>query len=277
MSDPTDRKPNYDEVLAHSAGRRRLELLGRMVSERGFVAVTAVAKELGVSDMTVRRDLARLEEMDLAIRTHGGAVALGKGRPNIDIDEPAFDVRAREGAEAKLAIATEAAKLPKPFQTVGIDAGTTTLELARVLAADSDLKIFTNNLRAAMLLSESRNQVYTPGGQVRPGEYSVCGSIGVAQLRQFWLDFAFIGVSGLALDGFYDYSLEETEMKHAFIERASKVVVLCDSHKFERLSLVKVCELSAATILVTDAAPPPAIAKALAEAGVRIIVAAPLD
>jgi DeoR/GlpR family transcriptional regulator of sugar metabolism len=90
------------------------------------------------------------------------------------------------------------------------------------------------------------------------------GWIGTVKVNLFTLlTEPFIGVSGLAQDGFYDYSLEETEMKRVFIERASNVVVLCDSHKFERLSLVKVCELGAATILVTDADPPPAIAKAL--------------
>jgi len=214
--------------------------------------------------------------MELAVRTHGGAVAPGKAMLNIDVDEPAFDARAKEGADSKRAIATEAAKLPKPVQTLVIDAGTTTLELTRALAVDADFKIFTNNLRAAIMLTESRNQVYTLGGQIRPGEYSVCGSIGVAQLRQFWLDIAFIGVSGIAEDGFYDYSLEETEMKRAFIERASEFVVLCDSRKFERLSLVKVCELKAATVLVTDAAPPAAIAEHLTAAGTHIIVAAPI-
>ncbi len=277
MADTASRKPAPDAAGGRPPAGLRLETVRRMLAEHGFVSVTAIAKDLGVSDMTVRRDLARLEEMDLAVRTHGGALAPGKQGMSFDADEPAFDARARKGAAAKGAIAAEAAALPRPFQTVGIDAGTTTLELARRLTGGSDLKIFTNNLRAAMVLSESLHQVYVPGGQIRPGEYSVHGSIGIDQLRQFWLDIAFIGVSGLTEDGFYDYSLEETEMKRVFMERASTVVILCDSNKFERLSLVRVSELGAATLLVTDAPPPPAIAAALDGAGCRVVVAGPLQ
>lgn len=244
-----------------------------MLSEHGFVSVIEIARDLGVSEMTVRRDLARMEELERAVRTHGGALAPGKRDASFDADEPAFDARARKGATAKRAIAARAATLPQPMQTVGIDAGTTTLELARRLAEGSELKIFTNNLRASMVLSESRNQVYVPGGQIRPGEYSVYGSLGINQLRQFWFDFAFIGVSGLTVDGFYDYSLEETEMKRVFMEQASNVVILCDSNKFERLSLVRIGDLKTASLLVTDAMPPQDIRSALAKAGCRIVLA----
>jgi len=250
----------------------RLDFLRQRLADQGFVSVAAAAEELAVSEMTVRRDLARLEGMSLAVRTHGGAMAPGKPGHKVDVEEPAFDARARKSSRAKQAIAFLAAQLPQPLQTVGIDVGTTTLELARRLATGGDLKIFTNNLRAAMILSESRNDVYLPGGQVRPSEYSVYGSLGITQLRQFWLDFAFIGVSGITEDGYYDYSLEDTEMKRVFIERASKVVVLCDSSKFAHLSLIKVCDLPAVNILVTDAHPPKPLAAALAAAGTVVMV-----
>lgn len=255
----------------HRPSELRLEMLRGRVMEKGFVSVAATAQEFGVSEMTIRRDLDRLEQQDVAIRTHGGAIAKGGlvGR-TLDLEEPAFDGRSRTNADAKTAIARIAALIPQPHQTVGLDVGSTTLELARHLDDRRELKIFTNSLRAAMALSDSGHQVYLPGGQVRAIENSVCGSIAVNQLRNYWLDHAFIGVSGITEAGCFDYSLEETEVKQVYLERASNVVVLCDSSKFGHLSLVQVCELSRIDILVTNAAPPPRLTEALTKADVQI-------
>lgn len=255
-------------------GGLRLDILKRRLNERGFVSVTETAEDFGVSEMTIRRDLARLEELSVAVRTHGGAIARGQRGGNIDIEEPAFESRARKNAQGKTAIAIAAASIARTGQTVGLDVGTTALELARAFSRRSELKIFTNNLRAAMVLSESSHQVYLAGGQIRPAEFSVYGSIGIAQIRQLWLDHAFIGVSGITEEGCFDYSLEDTEMKRAYIERSSHVVVLCDSHKFARKSLVQVCDLSGIDTLVTDAEPPAHIAAALRAHDTEIIVAA---
>jgi DeoR family glycerol-3-phosphate regulon repressor len=253
---------------------RRLTLLAQKLRETGFVSVGRVAREFGVSEMTVRRDLARLEAQDVAVRTHGGAVAGPRtGASAVDVDEPSFATRARENAWAKDAIARAAAALPGPHQTVALDVGTTTLGVAHHLNDRRGLKIFTNNLRAALLLSDTPHTIYVPGGQIRPDEKSICGSMGVAQLRDFWFDHVFLGASGLTEDACYDYSLEETEVKTVYLERAANVVLLCDSSKFGRRSLVKVCDLERIDVLVTDAAPPPRLCDALERARVRVIVA----
>lgn len=273
---PTDQE--CGEGQAMKTDRRpselRLEMLRNRVTERGFVSVAAAAQEFGVSEMTIRRDLDRLEQQDVAIRTHGGAIAkngvLGR---TVDVEEPAFDGRSRTNADAKAAIARVAAAIPQARQTVGLDVGSTTLQLARHLDDAKELKVFTNSLRAAMALSDTGHQVYLPGGQVRAMENSVCGSIAINQLRNYWLDHAFIGVSGITEDGCFDYSLEETEVKQVYLERASNVVVLCDSSKFGRLSLVQVCELKPIDVLVTDAPPPPRLAAALTDAEVRTVLA----
>lgn len=259
---------------ARQPGGLRLDLLKQRLRERGFVSVAATATELGVSEMTIRRDLARLEALDVAIRTHGGAIARDGGRgERFDAQEPAFEARARENARGKAAIATAAAEIPKQQQTVGLDVGTTALELARQLTDKDGLKIFTNNLRAGMILSDSRHHVYLTGGQIRPIEYAAYGPIAIEQLAALWLDHAFIGVSGMTEEGCFDYSVEDTEMKRVYIERSHNVIVLCDAHKFERRSLVKVCDLSHIDMVVTDAEPPAALAGALLESGTQIIVA----
>jgi DeoR/GlpR family transcriptional regulator of sugar metabolism len=125
------------------------------------------------------------------------------------------------------------------------------------------------------MLGNTANKVYLPGGQVRSNEMSVYGSMAVEQLNNYWLDHVFIGVSGVTEAGCFDYSLEDTEVKRVYIDRARQVVVLCDSSKFEHLSVIKVCELAAVNVLVTEAPPPKPLAKVLDRAGVQVLVAAP--
>jgi DeoR/GlpR family transcriptional regulator of sugar metabolism len=261
------------EKPKHGRGQLRLEFLRRRIAESGFISVAKAAVELGVSQMTIRRDLARLENQNVVIRTHGGAIAKdGRRGQAMDLEEPVFEARARRNADAKSAIAKAAARILQPRQTVGLDVGSTALQLAHHLQDGDELKIFTNNLRAAMILSDNAHQVYIPGGQVRAKENSVFGSICAEQLRNFWLDHVFIGVSGITEDGCFDYSLEDTEIKRVYIERASNVVILCDSSKFDRMSLVQICELKDIDMLVTEAPPPPALAGILARAGVKLVV-----
>ncbi|WP_374306703.1 DeoR/GlpR family DNA-binding transcription regulator [Dongia sp.] len=249
-------------------------LLRDFVERRGFAAVSEIAAELGVSEITVRRDLTRLENQGLLVRTHGGALA-GKlsSAESFDSDEPTFEARRRRNADAKTRIGAAAAALVRPGATIGIDVGTTTLELARQLATRADIKIFTNNVRAATLLAEGPAAVYLPGGQLRAKELSVHGSIAIAQLRHYWFDQAFIGFSGLTDQGLFDYSLEDTEIKRVYIERAAQIVALCDSSKFGRLSMARVGALEEVDILITDAPPPAALRDALERANVSIIVA----
>lgn len=250
-------------------------VLRDLVERRGFATVSEIAGELGVSEITVRRDLTRLEGQGLLLRTHGGAVAAKLGSAeSFDLDEPNFEARRRRQGEAKERIGAAAAALVRPGATIGIDVGTTALEMARQLASRADIKIFTNNVRAATQLSEGPASVYLPGGQLRPKELAIYGTMAVDQLKQYWLDQAFLGISGLTDQGMFDYSLEDTEIKRAYIERASQIVALCDSSKFGRLSMVRVGTLEELDTLITDAPPPAALRAALDAAGVAIIVAA---
>ena len=240
--------------------------------KNGFVSITTLADELGVSGMTVRRDLDLLGKRGLLERTHGGAIA-----PTVqafDQDEPAFEQRIRRHASEKSSIAQAAAALVAPGESLGLDVGTSILALAHELAPRKDLRVFTNNLRVGMQMAEGNGTVYILGGQVRVPEFSVIGPQAVESLRSHFLDKVFIGVSGIDENGLYDYSPEDTEVKRAFIDNAGSVIVLCDSSKFGRRALSRIVPLHKVSILVTDAAPPAELATALAEAGVRIIVTA---
>ncbi len=241
----------------------------------GFVSISGLATELGVSGMTIRRDLDLLSQRGLIERTHGGAVAASApGTASFDEDEPAFDQRMRQHADEKSSIASAAARLIGPSESVGLDVGTSVLALASELAPRRDLRVFTNNLRVGMQMAEGNSAVYILGGQVRVPEFSVIGPQAIKSLESHFLDRVFIGVSGMDAFGLYDYSPEDTEVKRAFISNAGSVVVLCDSSKFGRRALSRIVPLDRINMLVTDAAPPADLAGALEQSGVQVIIAA---
>jgi DeoR family glycerol-3-phosphate regulon repressor len=252
-------------------GPRQARIL-ELLALRGFLTVREVAEATGVSEITARRDLVELEERKALKRTHGGAMTMRNGQVEIfDASEPTFDARRRRNSKAKIAIARAAAQLVKPGATIALDVGTSTLELARCLTDVGEIRIVTNNLRAASLLADSPHAVYVPGGRVRGKELSVYGSVTAEQIRSYWFDFAFIGVSGVTEGGLFDYSPEDTEIKRIYMERAKRVVVLCDAQKFGHLSMVQVAPLSAFHVLVADETPPPPLAAALTAAGVTLL------
>ena len=249
---------------------RILDLLARV----GFLSVADIAAATGISTITVRRDLVELAERGALQRTHGGAMALRNGEAEVfDAFEPAFDARRRRNSGGKASIARAAAELIKPGFTIALDVGTSALELARHLGQVGEIKVVTNNLRAASLLADSPHAVYVPGGRVRGKELSIHGQHAAAQIREYWFDLAFIGVSGVTEAGLFDYSPEDTEIKRLYMERARQVVVLCDAQKFGHTSMVQIAELGRTEVLVTDAVPPEALGAALDKANVRVVVA----
>lgn len=259
------------DLPARRPGARQARILD-LLARAGFLSVGDIAAATGISTITVRRDLVELAGRGALQRTHGGAMALRNGEAEVfDAFEPAFDARRRRNSAGKAAIARAAADLVKPGFTIALDVGTSALELARHLGQVGEIKIVTNNLRAASLLASSPHAVYLPGGRVRGKELSVYGSVTAEQIRAYWFDIAFIGVSGVTEGGLFDYSPEDTEIKRLYMERARQVVALCDVQKFGHLSMVKVAELSQMHVLVADAPPPEALAVALGKAKVRVI------
>jgi DeoR family glycerol-3-phosphate regulon repressor len=250
----------------------------REIETRGAVQLTQLASELGVSPMTLRRDLEDMESEGLLERIRGGAVR-PRGAPAssgpfiVDTEEPEFQKRLDRCRAAKQVIAAVAAGLLEGARTIAIDVGTTTLFLTQRLAGLREAKIFTNNLRLAQRLADTAPEVYLAGGRVRPIEQAVGGPAAVAQFGALWFDAAVIGVSGLTPEGFFDYSFEDADMKRIYFSRASRRIVLADSSKFNRKSLVCVGSLAEATDLVTELPPPEPLAAALAEAGVRLHLA----
>ncbi len=244
-----------------------------MLRATGAVSVTQAAADLGVSDMTLRRDLLELESEGKLTRVHGGAVATPAARAPIGAEEPSFESRMARRRDGKLRIATAAAALVANYRSLAIDVGTTTFMMARAMQPSADMKVFTSGVRVAVELAAARFEVYLAGGRVRGGELAVGGPSAVAQFGSLWFDAAVIGASGLTADGLFDYSIEDTELKRIYIERSTVKIAICDASKARRRSLVKVCALDEISILVTDATLPGDLAAALAAADVRVIVA----
>lgn len=266
--------------ISEAPRRLPLELRQAHIMEQlrqtGFVSVAEVAAALAVSEMTIRRDLMDLETEGRLARTHGGAIvpdsAPAQVRPR---KEPAFEQRLYQNNPAKEAMAAMAVSLVGARQAVALDVGSSTFVLASHLLAAPPVKVFTNSLRIATLLGRERREVYVPGGEVRGDEMSIGGPTAIAQFEQLWFDIAFIGASGLTEAGFFDYSLEDSELKRVFLRRASRKILLCDAAKFNEPSLVQVAGLDTINMLITDAAPPPALADALSAANVDIRIAQP--
>jgi len=276
---PERQEPAAGRTLAHlaavpAAARRRA--LASLLDEEGFLAVSDVARRVGVSEMTIRRDLDAFERSGLIERAHGGAVPAARPARPARPDEPLYAARRGLHAEAKAAIARAAAELIGPNDMIGLDIGSTAACLAEQLRDRRDLRIVTNSIPAVLALSAPDGtgpSVHLLGGQLRPGEGSLCGPSARRQLAEHWLRRAFIGVASVSEDGLFDYAPEEAELKHAMMARAREVILMCDSSKFGQGCFVRVAGLDAIHTLVTEAPPPAGLGKALERARIRVIVA----
>ena len=265
--------PADSSVPAGPAGPRR-KSLHRRISERGFVVVAEIAREIGVSDMTVRRDLEALARDGLVQRTHGGAVLAAPA--TVIPTEPSYAARRELNPEAKQRIAAAAAAMVSAGEAIGLDTGSTVACLAAELAGREGIEIVTNSLQTILAMPQLvLPDVFLLGGRLRPREGSLCGSITRQQLASHWMDRVFIGVAGIDEHGLYDYSPEDAEVKLVYMQRAKATVVLCDSSKFGRRSFVRFCGFEAVGTIVTDRPPPPHIQEVAAKAGTAVLVAGP--
>lgn len=252
------------------------------VTRDGYVRVASLAAHFGISQMSARRDLDALSQQGLIQRSQGAAVAvqtanLAGGPPAMgeaEMREQQYETRRRRQIVAKQAIARGAAGLLSLEDNIALDVGSTALTLARELVRHAGIHVFTNHLRVASVLAGSRCVVLMPGGIVRAQELSVCGQQAVEDASSRWFSKVFLGVAGLTQEGGFDSSPEDTQVKRAYIEHSDQVILLCDASKFGKRSLVKACALQEVDILITDAPPPPALSLALAEASVKVLVAA---
>lgn len=255
------------------ASSNRHGLILKALQAARYLNVASLARQFDVSEMTIRRDLDRLAALGKLERTHGGASALDAGKqPKLDIIEPSITDRASSFGVQKAVIARTAARLVSPGQTVALDIGSTVASLAAEMR-EMRVSIYTTSVRIAAQMSDARAMVYVPGGLIAGNEPSIVGARAVDHLNQLNFDIAFLGASGVSSNGwFYDYSIEDTEIKRALTENADKVVMLLDSSKFNRISVARICDGSKIDILITDKEPQNEIRSQLKKCGTEIVV-----
>jgi DeoR family transcriptional regulator, glycerol-3-phosphate regulon repressor len=250
---------------------RQLTLLS-VVQAQGSVTVEELAEKLDVTLQTVRRDVQRLADEGLLKRFHGGVRTPGSTIENI-----AHQQRESLHAEGKARIARDvAAAVPNDCSLI-LNIGTTTEAIARALLAHTGLRVITNNLNVASILSSNdRSEVIVVGGVVRGRDRGIVGEAAVDFIRRFRVDIALIGISGIEADGtLRDYDYREVKVSQTIISHAREVWLAADVSKFNRPAMVEVATLSQIDRLFTDGPPPEPFPALLAEAQVRYDVAQP--
>jgi DeoR family glycerol-3-phosphate regulon repressor len=244
---------------------RHHEILSTLKTE-GRVAVTELAERMQVSDETIRRDLKELEALGLARRIHGGAIT-----PRRDQEEPLLE-RGKFNMREKARIAQLAGRLVGDGMAIFLDTGTTTLALARRLAARR-LRVTTNSLDIAMALRDSEVCVEVTPGTLRANDNALVGIETLEFTRHRCFDLAFMGIAACTPgQGWMDYAQEESALRRVLLAQARQSVLLADSSKFGRQAYLRTFALDEVKCIVSDRVPPAPFREAFDAAGIQLVV-----
>ena len=226
----------------------RLDEIMRVLTQHQRVKASDLAQSLFVSEETIRRDFKYLEEAGKLRRIHGGAIL---PRPN---EEQPLQVRTRIKTQAKARLAARAAQLVSDGMAIFLDTGTSTLALAQQLTAFSRLKIITNSLDIAQLITQqSDNHVLVAPGDVRRNDNALIGAHTLEFARQFHYDIAFMGIGAVDLKlGFMDYEEPEALLRRTLAAHCLRSVVLADDAKFGHRTFINTLPFGAITTVVTN-------------------------
>ena len=252
----------------------RRQQIAKQVQQSGTVAVSALSERFNVSEMTIRRDLRDMDREGLLRRVHGGAVSnLGRSY------EPPLQIRSTTQTEAKKAIGCKAAEMIMDGDSIALDVGTTTQEIARALQGKHNLTIVTaslpiaNEIVSSLSLTSDVRLILT-GGIVRPGELSMTGHIATHTYDELHVDKAFIGVGGISIDdGLTEYNVEDALVKKPLILNAHLKVVVADASKLGRTTFASVAPLSSVDVIITDREAPKEFLGELEVRGIEVIIA----
>jgi DeoR/GlpR family transcriptional regulator of sugar metabolism len=253
-------------VLAKLRHEQILELL----ENKGSVTVTELVTKFNISEMTIRRDLDFLEKRFLLRRVHGGA-ASNRGRSY----EPPYISRSVENAESKKRIGKVAAALINAGDSISLDTGTTTYEVARNLCDIQELTVITHSFPIANLLIENLgSRLICTGGIVRPGELSLIGDLPVRVYQEYFVDKLFLGVGGIELKiGLTEFNIEDTLVKREMIKNAKEVIVVADASKFNQVAFTLIAPIKVVRKIVTDSSLDSSIVTHFQKEGIEVILA----
>jgi len=226
----------------------RQECILAILKEKKYCTVSALATELYVAPVTVRRDLAEMESEGLINRCHGGAAL--KEYENREVP---FELRTRENYMMKAKIGKKAAKLLRDGDTVFLDASSTALHVAEHMRAEQNLTVITNSIKALEKLKGKQIQCYLTGGMLLENSHALVGSLAEETIDSMYADIFLFSSQGITEEGdITDYSEMETSLRKQMIKRSKKSVFLYDHTKVGKRFLFKVCNSQELYTTITD-------------------------
>ena len=247
-------KPGKTAEPAQSGQQLRFHAILSGLQEHGSVAVDDLSAQLGVSVVTVRRDLDLLEQQGLLRRTHGGAVSIEPLFYEPFKKDRSFQAQVEKLANEKRRIGRAAAALITPGETIAITPGTTTAEIIRGLPLDSKITVVTNTVNIAMELSKRKDiNVFVTGGHLHGDWFSLVGPTASRSLENMLIHTMFIGADGVdAQWGLSCFNPDEAELNGTMVRHARRLVAVVDHTKFGVIANWRICETSVIQTLITD-------------------------
>jgi DeoR family transcriptional regulator, aga operon transcriptional repressor len=256
-----------------SEGRKTLERRAKileLLENQEKVIVTDLSPIFDVSDVTIRNDLYKLEEKGLLVRTRGGAIKSQKVKIDYQLNK-----ESTHHLKEKKIIGRKAAQLIKEGDTILLDSGTTTLEVAVNLINFDDLTVITNALNiAGELLNQGNSKVVMLGGNLRRSSSSFMGPMTENNIENLYCDKVFLGVNGIDTKyGISTTHIEDSYLNRLMIEVSKEVIVVTDSSKFLKRSFAKIAPIDAVNVIITDSKIPEEELKNLQSANIKVILA----
>lgn len=247
----------------------RRALILEKLDKDGQVDVPSLSKELKVSEVTIRNDLIRLEQKNMLIRARGGAIKIDR----VGLDFTLSD-KNKQHFEEKKRIGKAAAALVEDGDTIILDSGTTTMEIARNLVNVNNLTVITNALNIANQLADHQKaNVIIPGGFLRKNSLSLVGGAAEQNFKNYFCDKLFLAVDGFnTTHGLSTPNVEEAHLNRVMIEISKQVIVVADSSKFHKRSFAFISPVTDVDVVVTDAEIPAEDRKKLENAGIKLII-----
>ncbi len=255
------RQPRHDRIV-------------ELIKQHGYMSIDALARELDVTPQTIRRDINMLAEEDILRRYHGGA---GLGSTSVQNED--YLKRKNWNQQEKDRIASLVAEHIPDNSSLFMNIGTTVESVARALLNHSGLKIITNNLNVASIFSGREEfEVTIAGGTVRQRDGGIIGEATIDFIRQFKVDYAVMGISGIDEDGtLLDFDYREVRVAQAMIEHARKIYLVADHSKIGRNAVVRLGHISQVSAMFTDIPLPESLQQQAEQAGLQVYLAGTAD
>lgn len=248
----------------------RYEKIIQLVNEKGIISTGELCDVLNVSKATIRRDVTKLDAENQIKKTHGGAMVLTQPATQ----ELPITLRKFMHKDEKARIAIAALESINDGDTIFINSGTTTFELAANLGVFKNLTVLTNDINiAAEVASNTENALIVAGGGLKKSTATLLGLFTERMLQELHVDKSFISVDAVDLEsGYMDYNTDEITIKRIMIKNSRERIVLCDHSKFENAAFMSVCPLNAVNLTITGKEIDSVIAQKMFDAGIVLKV-----